>query len=159
VIFLIFGNNLRNENLPKKKILTLLILSLVPNVYLKVFPIAAWFYSIWFSPKFNSHVYNLKRWARGEYIFLYFATLVQRGPSIGECCFKDFDDGPMNMGLSKRKKRRSYVHTHELINMWVSQCPIMTISFRIIICMQPMKWLNLPSEGLSFLPRQIFVVV
>ncbi len=46
----------------------------VPNVHPKVFSIAPWFYSIWFSPKFNSHVYNLKRWAGGEYIFLYLAT-------------------------------------------------------------------------------------
>jgi hypothetical protein len=104
VIFLIFDQNLRNENLPEKKILTLLILFLVPNVYCKVFPIAIWFYSIWFSPKFNSHIYKLKRWARGEYIFLYFATGVQRGPSNRKYCFKKFDDGPMNMALSKRKK-------------------------------------------------------
>jgi hypothetical protein len=79
-----------------------------------MFPIAPWFYSILFSSKFNSHVSNLKRWARGEYIFLYFATVVQRGPSIGECCFKFFDDGPMSI---EERKRKSYVHTHELINM------------------------------------------
>jgi hypothetical protein len=47
-----------------------------------MFPIAPWCYSIWFSSKFNSHVYNLKRWAGGEYIFLYFGTVVQGGASI-----------------------------------------------------------------------------
>jgi hypothetical protein len=75
-----------------------------------MFPIAPWFYSILFSSKFNSHVSNLKRWARGEYIFLYFATGVQRGPSNRKYCFKKFDDGPMNMALSKRKKKKLCAH-------------------------------------------------
>jgi hypothetical protein len=83
--FLNFWWKFNEEKSEKQKVLGLLIFSLVPNVYPKVFAIAPWFYFIWFSPKFNSHVYNLKRWARGEYIFLYFATGVQKDPSIGEC--------------------------------------------------------------------------
>jgi hypothetical protein len=36
-------------------------------------------------PKFNSHVYKLKRWVIGEYSCSCFVTGVQRGASIGEC--------------------------------------------------------------------------
>jgi hypothetical protein len=90
----------------KQKVLGLLIFSLVPNVYPKVFPIAPWFYFIWFSPKFNSHVYNLKRWAKEEYIFLYFATRSEKVLPLGSAqCFKKIDDGPLNMAPSKRKKK------------------------------------------------------
>jgi hypothetical protein len=34
-------------------------------------------------PKFNSHVYKLKRWAIIDHICFYYATGIQRGPSIG----------------------------------------------------------------------------
>jgi len=55
----------------------------------------------------------------GEYICLYFATW---GPKK---CFhwgsvqwsEKFVDGLTNMGLLKKKTRKNYEHTHELINM------------------------------------------
>jgi hypothetical protein len=57
-------------------------------------------------PKFNSHVYKLKRWAMGEYFCFYFAIGVQRGIPIKRNhapCSKKIDDGPMNKGLPKNK--------------------------------------------------------
>jgi hypothetical protein len=36
-------------------------------------------------PKFNAHVYKLKRWAIDKCVCLYFATKVQRCVSIWEC--------------------------------------------------------------------------
>ncbi len=37
-------------------------------------------------PKFNSHVYKLKRWALGRtHLFLFLQMAVQIGASIGEC--------------------------------------------------------------------------
>jgi hypothetical protein len=47
----------------------------VPNTTLVLFHIVC--------PKFNSHVYNLKRWSSWEYICFYFASGVPRGASIG----------------------------------------------------------------------------
>jgi hypothetical protein len=80
VILLIFCQNLTKEDLPKKDFRTFYFFpcsQCVPKSTLVLFHMIF--------PKFNSHVYNLKRWAKGGYIFLYFVTGVQRGPSIGEC--------------------------------------------------------------------------
>jgi hypothetical protein len=59
-------------------------------------------------PKFNFHVYKLKRWAIGELAW------VQRGELGDAQCSKKIDDGPINMTLSKKK---GCEHTHEPINM------------------------------------------
>jgi len=41
-------------------------------------------------PKFNSHVYKLKRWNLKEHMNFYFAAGVQRGDSIGACPMFEF---------------------------------------------------------------------
>ncbi len=57
----------------------------VPKLFTNTFPITPQFYPIWFCPKFNSHVYTLKRQVKGVHICFYFATRVQRGLSIQKC--------------------------------------------------------------------------
>ncbi len=55
-------------------------------------------------PKFNSHVYELKKGrTQGEHICFYFAT----GASIGGSAqmFQNIDDGPINMVPSKNKPK------------------------------------------------------
>jgi hypothetical protein len=56
------------------------------NTFLKMFPIAPWFYSIWFAQSSISMYINWKGglWAK-EYIYFYFAIEVQRGAPIREC--------------------------------------------------------------------------
>jgi hypothetical protein len=57
--------------------------------------------------------------AGGKYICSYFATGIQSKevlPFESVQCSKRIADGPMNMALSKKKKK-SYEHTHELINI------------------------------------------
>jgi hypothetical protein len=56
-------------------------------------------------PKFISHVYKLKRQAIGEYICFYFATRgLKRWFHWGVLHVPNFfDDGSMNMDLSKNK--------------------------------------------------------
>jgi hypothetical protein len=73
-------------------------------------------------PKFNSHVYKLKRWKPWEHISLYFATGVQTGASIwGHAqCSKKIADGPINMAPFL-KKRKSCELTHDLISWSASQ--------------------------------------
>jgi hypothetical protein len=68
------------------------------------FPIAPHFYPIMVCPKFNSHVYKLKRWAIMSVFVFYFAT---GGPK--RCfywgsaqCSEEIGDGPINMAPSKR---------------------------------------------------------
>jgi hypothetical protein len=57
-----------------------------PNTFLKMFPIAPWFYSIRFAQSSIPMYINWKGglWAR-KYICFYFTIEVQRGAPIGEC--------------------------------------------------------------------------
>jgi len=67
-------------------------------------------------PKFNSHVYKLKRVGHGEHICFYFAIgVVQRGASIGECpmfqffyFFIFFGDGANQHGPFPPKKKEKW---------------------------------------------------
>jgi hypothetical protein len=65
-------------------------------------------------PKFNPHVYKLKRLIVGEYICIYFATTGPKrcfhGGSVKRS--ETIVDGPMNKTHSR--KRTNYEHTHEL---------------------------------------------
>jgi hypothetical protein len=71
----------------------------VLKLFLKVFPIASQFYSIWFAQS-------------STLTYISFHWRVLNGP-------KKVADGSMNMALStkKKEKRKSSEHTHELINM------------------------------------------
>jgi hypothetical protein len=78
-------------------------------------------------PKFNSQVYQLRRWAI-EAPFVSILWLgVQRGASIGECpIFQKIDDGSINMAPSnkpRKRKRKSCELTHELISTNVCYVP------------------------------------
>jgi len=64
-------------------------------------------------PKFNSHVYKLKRWALGSTFYFIFAN---GGPNR---CFywgvpkfsKNFVDGPIDMAPSKENKEKKSAST------------------------------------------------
>jgi hypothetical protein len=69
-------------------------------------------------PKFNSQLHKLKKWANGEHICFYFVIMIQRGVFIGE--------GPMfqkqlmmgqSMCILKKRKEKRCECTHEQINM------------------------------------------
>ncbi len=66
-------------------------------------------------PKFNAHVYKLKRWAIDKCLCFYFPTKDKEAFLFGNAqCSKKIDDGPINMGPSKKK---TCDFTQELINM------------------------------------------
>jgi hypothetical protein len=60
-------------------------------------------------PKFNSHVYKMKRWVIGEHICFYVMTW---GPKPKKCFYwkvpivhNKISDGPMNVASSLPKKK------------------------------------------------------
>jgi hypothetical protein len=79
-----------------------------------MFSIVALFYPK-VCPKFNSHVYKLKRWAlSGMHLFLFCNWGSKEVlPCRSAQCSKKNDDGPMDMTFSKNKINC----THESINM------------------------------------------
>jgi len=81
-------------------------------------PNSTWVLPHMVCPKFNSHVYKLKRRIMWEYICFYFATGVQRGAFIWESPMfqKKNDNGSMNLVFSKKREWKSYEHTHKLSN-------------------------------------------
>ncbi len=84
----------------------------------KLFTVAPHFYiTCMLCPKFNSHVYKLKRWTIWSTFFSILQLAVQRGAFIGsaQCSPKKIGDGPINMTPSKKKKNSE--PTHEVINM------------------------------------------
>jgi len=88
------------------------------NTFRKMFPIAPWFYSIWFAQSSIPMYINWKGglWAR-EYICFYFAIGVQRGAPIGECPIV-LKKLMMSRWLCVfQKKQKNYVSAHELLYM------------------------------------------
>jgi hypothetical protein len=89
---------------------------------LKFFPKLFTFYPIQFAQSSTLMYINWKVHCRllGNTFVPILKLGVKRGASKGECsqCSIKIADGPMNMALSKKRKRkRSYECTHELINI------------------------------------------
>jgi hypothetical protein len=63
--------------------------------------------------KFNSHVYKLKRCNKWEYICFYFATGGLKRPlPLGSASMsKKIDDGPMNMWIFQKEKKKEVIIT------------------------------------------------
>ncbi len=110
------------------------------NIFLKMFPIAPWFYSIWFAQSLIPMYINWKGglWAK-EYIYFYFAIEVQRGAPIGEC--------PVilkQLMISRwlwvfNKKLKNYESTHELLYMNHNryEIPKTSFNFAILVWIEP----------------------
>ncbi len=94
----------------------------VPKLFPKVFPNAPQFYPIWSAQSSTFMCINWKGFNyKGIHLFL-FCNLGSKEmlPLRRAQCSKIFVDGPTNMALLKKfkkKKKKGYERTHELINM------------------------------------------
>jgi hypothetical protein len=105
-----------------------------PNTFLKMFPTAPWFYSMWFVESSTLMYIYWKRglWVR-EYTCFYFAIGVQRGALIGELPTipKQLMMGRWIWVFQVLKKR--YENTHEQFNMNHNRYEITKTSFNFVI--------------------------
>jgi len=83
-----------------------------PKLFLEAFPIAPQFYPIWFAQSSTLRYTNWKGWQKVNTIESFLQLRVQRGASIGKCSMfqKKIVTGPMNMALSKKKKKKLWAH-------------------------------------------------
>jgi hypothetical protein len=91
----------------------------IPKLFPKTFTMSPQNYPIWFAQSSTLTFINWKKVSHRVPSFVYFVPRVQWGASIGECSIFQKNWWWVNQydSFKKQKKKQTYEHTHELINM------------------------------------------